>query len=381
LFILFRIFCENKSKLKTNLILKILFTHHIFNQKIGGVSRYFYEICKRLLAENQLIFLTKYSINIYFSINIFKENVFLKNINFPGKWRIVNLLQLLHEKRNIKKHKFDIIHHTGEDPNIFRYSFGLKPIVITVHDLTPELYYSSDKIRLKNRKICIENSTAIICVSQNTKDDLLKYYPSINKKKVFVIYHGCSTDEFNYQKNEMCLYILYIGSRYIYKNFIPFLNSISELLKNKNLFLYCTGHPFTKEEIYIIDKLGLKCYVINKGIVSEEELANLYHNAACFVYPSLYEGFGIPILEAFKHKCPVVLSDNSCFPEIAKNAAFYFDPQSPLSIQNAILNAISKRQELINLGNRRMRNFSWSKAAQETLYVYKWAIKNHNLGD
>jgi glycosyltransferase involved in cell wall biosynthesis len=155
------------------------------------------------------------------------------------------------------------------------------------------------------------------------------------------------------------------------------LSSIAEYLKNTQIFLYCTGNSFTEEERSLINKLELNDLVINKGIVSDNQLANLYHFAACFVYPSLYEGFGIPILEAFKHRCPVALSNTSCFPEIARDSALYFDPNDTKSISNTIIKVIENREKLIELGTKRMYDFSWEKAAQETEYVYKWAVKNY----
>jgi glycosyltransferase involved in cell wall biosynthesis len=158
------------------------------------------------------------------------------------------------------------------------------------------------------------------------------------------------------------------------------LTSIADLLKSNNLFLYCVGNSFTIEEKKLIHRLELNAFVINMGILSDNELANLYHNATCFVYPSLYEGFGIPILEAFKHKCPVVLSNTSCFPEIAKGAAIYFNPNDSKSIQIAIIEAIANRQSLIELGSKRIFDFSWDKAAELTSNVYKWAIEKHKLG-
>lgn len=359
--------------------MRIAYTFQGINQKVGGVSRYFYEICSRLQITHTLIFVTRYSNNVYFKKWLLSKKAFMNRIDFRGKWRIEEYFQLRYTKRILKKQIFDVIHHTGEFSQIFYFETHNRPIVVTIHDMTPELYFSKDTDRLKKRKLCMEQSAAIICVSNNTKEDLFKLYPTIDKSKVFVIYHGHPVEKFNYKENCRGQYILYVGSRYKYKNFNFFLCSIAGLLKTRKLFLYCTGEDFTNEEMVLIYELELENIVVNMGIVDDEQLANLYHNAACFVYPSLYEGFGIPILEAFKHQCPVCLSDVSCFPEIAKNAASYFNPLSSESIQKAIIQAIENRQDLIEKGTQRMFEFSWEKATQDTEKVYKWVMDKHNI--
>jgi len=358
--------------------MKVAFTYSVFNQQVGGVSKYFFEICNRLKLDNELFFLTRYSENIYFNKNLLKINFFLKRFDFPAKKYVIDYLQLRYTKSILKKNVFDLIHHTGDFSSIFDFNIHKLPIVITIHDMQPELY-GKQRIRIENRKKCIEYSSAIICVSHNTKNELFKFFPKIDKNKVFVIHHGYDEQKYIYEEKKKDFYILYVGSRYDYKNFIFFLTSISLILIDRNLFLYCVGNSFSNNEKNLIHNLGLNDLVKNIGIVSDFQLANLYHNAACFVYPSLYEGFGIPILEAFKHKCPVALSNTSCFPEIAKDSALYFNPKDSNSIQNTIISAIENRKKLISLGTKRMYDFSWNKAADETLAVYKWAVENHKL--
>jgi len=359
--------------------MKIAYSYPGINQKVGGVSRYFYEICSRLQTKHTLIFITRYSKNIYFNKALIQNKEFMNKIDFRGKWRIETFLQLKYTRKIFKNQIFDVIHHTGEFSQIFDYETHNRPIVVTIHDMTPELYYTTDRKRLENRKRCIEQSAAIICVSKNTKEDLFRFYPMIDKSKVFVIYHGYSTEKFNYKEKLKGQYILYVGSRYKYKNFNFFLGSIADLLKTRKLFLYCTGETFINEEKTLINELELDNIVVNLGFVDDEQLANLYHNAACFVYPSLYEGFGIPVLEAFKHQCPVCLSDASCFPEIAKDAAVYFNPTDSVTIRNAIEFAIANRESLIDKGILRMHDFSWEKAALETEKVYNWVLHKFDI--
>jgi glycosyltransferase involved in cell wall biosynthesis len=357
--------------------MKIAYTHPGINQKVGGVSRYFFEICIRLQRRYDLNYVTRFSGNLYFKHILNNKKPFLENINFKGKSLLEFFLQKQYAKRLFKRETFDLIHHTGEYPQLFCF-VKKTPVVITIHDLIPEIYYPNETVRINNRKQCIHRASAVICVSNNTRNDLLRFFPEIPPEKVFVVYHG--TEEkapAAYRKNDKGNYILYIGSRYTYKNFNFFVESVAGLLKEKQLVLYCTGESFSENEKVIINRLELNSLVVNCGYVDDIELANLYHYARCFVYPSLYEGFGIPILEAFRHQCPVCLSDASCFPEIAADAAKYFNPNNSESIKKAITEMLYdiERERFIQKGSMRLNDFSWEKTASDTAEVYNWVIK------
>lgn len=356
--------------------MKVAYTYHGINQKTGGVSRYFFELISHLKQENEIRFISKYCRNLYFNETLSLKKGFLPQLKFKGKWRIENIIQESFLKKELTKNSFDLIHHTGEDPRIFDYLKNT-PIVITIHDLIPELF-DKDSNRLLNRQKSIEQANAIICVSENTKNDLLRFYPAIDISKVYVVYHGgLPYQENTARKNTEEKYILYVGSRYKYKNFNLFIQSVSDLLKRNNLKLRCSGEKFSTEEEALIKQLGLKEYIENVGYVSNNELNQLYQGAKCFIYPSLYEGFGIPILEAFQNKCPVCLSNTSCFPEIAQQAACYFDPQDKISICQAvekILEDDELREDLIKKGTDRLHFFSWEKAAKQTLDIYMKTI-------
>lgn len=356
--------------------MNIAYTYHSLNSKVGGVARYFAEIIKQLKFNNNIYFAARYSKCIYFAESIQEAPGFLK-YNFRGKSIIERWLQNSYLRTFLKKNKkrFDLIHLTGEDPYIFKYVDNT-PVVITIHDMTPELFYKETK-RIENRKICIENSSEIICVSKNTRNDLLKIYPEINPNKIHVIYHGYNNPTIAYGSNLYGDYILYVGSRYSYKNFNFFLESICKLLKERNLKLICTGEQFTKEEMLLINKLESYEFVLNLGFIDDNVLNTLYHYAKCFVYPSLHEGFGMPILEAFSNKCPVCLSNLSCFPEIAQDAASYFNPNDSISICESITKTIDNvkyRNQLILNGTERLQHFSWKNAVNQTIEVYNKAV-------
>lgn len=361
--------------------MKIAYTYHGIVQKVGGVSRYFFEISSRLAISNSISFISLFTRNVYFRSHITSNSILNNKINFKGKSRLESLFQEFNTLLNIFVNNYDLVHHTGEKLGVFLF-FRLKlPLVITVHDMTPEFFYTDNKMRISQRRNIIFKSNAIICVSENTKKDLLEIYPSIDSEKVFVIYHGCSIFNHNYTENSEKKYILYVGSRYHYKNFFLFVESISELLIEMDINLICTGDKFSSTELKHFEDLNISTRIINKGFVDETTLANLYHNALCFVYPSLYEGFGLPILESFLHHCPVCLSNTSCFPEVAKDAAIYFDPYSKLSIKSSIIKCIKSRDYLVEKGLSRLNDFSWNDAADKTFEVYKYALNNFRFNN
>lgn len=342
-------------------------------QKVGGVSRYFFENIIRIRKECNINICTYYLSNEYFS-SILKRPSF----SYSG-WQSIRLRNLI-ENINMAWHlltdKYDLVHLTAEESQAIK--FTKKPIVITVHDMVPELFYKN-KRRIAKRKASIHHASAIICVSENTKKDLLHIYPEIEKNKIFVIYHGYSPQKINYSPVIKERYILFVGSRYgEYKNFFRFLSAVHSLLKSYNIKLVCTGSNFSSSEIQKIKEYNITDRVCHVGFVSDEQLANLYHYAECFVYPSLYEGFGIPILESFFHGCPVCISNTSCFPEVALDAASYFNPTDEHSICSSIKSILDNpdyRKILIKRGYERLKFFSWDTAAQKTIQVYQKVIQ------
>ncbi|MCB0749750.1 MAG: glycosyltransferase family 4 protein, partial [Ignavibacteriae bacterium] len=170
-------------------------------------------------------------------------------------------------------------------------------------------------------------------------------------------------------------YLLYVGSRKAYKNFGNFLVASKTILNEfDDIFIVCAGGgKFSKEEQYKINELGLTNKVKHFSI-TDQTLQYFYSNALAFIFPSLYEGFGIPILEAFASECPVLLSNTSSFPEVAGNAGLYFEPENIESIQEAIKKIITKeelRKELVSAGSTKLKEYSWEKTATQTKLIYE----------
>jgi glycosyltransferase involved in cell wall biosynthesis len=200
----------------------------------------------------------------------------------------------------------------------------------------------------------------------------------INENKIEVVYHGHSQTTFNNKLFENYKipkkYILFVGERKRHKNFLRFVDAVSYLKqKNIDINVVCVGGgAFSNNEMNYFIKNKIEDLFIQFS-VPPEVLPCFYQNADLFIYPSLYEGFGIPILEAFSNNCPVILSNTSCFSEIAGDAALYFSPESHIEMAETILNVIenmSVKDKLIKSGTAKLSNFSWQKTASETENIY-----------
>lgn len=363
--------------------MKILYDHQIFTwQKYGGISRYFYEIIRGIDGIQDI----SYEVPLFVSNNHYisdkkyiKYVDLLSNIHFKGKNRMFKLLNKTNTIFKLKHHNFDIFHPTYYDPYFLKY-LNNKPFVLTVHDMIHEKFsemFSPFDKTTKQKRLLVEKAAKIIAVSQNTKKDLMEIF-GIDGTKIEVVYHGNSmfpqlNIPFGYELPQK--YLLFVGNRFIYKNFNRFITSMAELLKkDRELFVVCVGGgKFTNNEIEQFKELGISKQVLQYN-VNDDVIANFYKNAIAFIFPSLYEGFGIPLLEAFACGCPVVCSNGSSLPEVADDAAYYFDPYNEESIKDAVLRILNDkdlRQELIAKGQRRLKQFSWQRTVEETIKIYK----------
>jgi glycosyltransferase involved in cell wall biosynthesis len=169
-------------------------------------------------------------------------------------------------------------------------------------------------------------------------------------------------------------YILFVGHRHLYKNFNRFICAVAKLMKNDNkLHVICAGgNNFEDKEISMFRELDIENRVIQFNM-NDDLLSSLYDNALLFVFPSLYEGFGIPLLESFSCGCPVACSNTSSFPEIAMDGAVYFDPKDEESIYECISEVLfddNLKKQLVKNAYRRLESFSWEKTAKKTKEIY-----------
>ena len=269
------------------------------------------------------------------------------------------------------------------------------PQVVTIHDLAylyfPEDFIKKDLWQLKNwTKFSVNKATKIISVSKTTKKDIVKNY-GVDENKVSVIYNGfektvgAKTSAVKHSDKKLARtakvklrkYILFVGTIQPRKNLEVLIDAFSKFSQTKIDFkLVIVGKkgwlyegPFEK-----VRSMKLEDKVIFTGHISDEELIWYYKNAFCLVLPSLYEGFGIPVLEAMSYSCPTVLSMNSSLPEIGGDASIYFDPKNSddlLKKLSTLQDNDELRIELISKGKQRIKNFSWKKCGQETLEIIK----------
>ena len=320
--------------------------------------------------------------NAYYNKEV-TENLleFLPKVNFRGKSRIVRYINQNKSISVINKSNFDIFHPTYYDP-YFLKKIKDKPFVVTFYDMIHEKLsdqfdtLKSDTRIYENKKRLLEHAAKVIAISETTKQDIIQIF-GLDSEKIEVVYLGSSlsNNSKNYKRIVNEDYILFVGNRDIYKNFIFFVTTIADLLINNNLKLICAGGgEFTSQESNLLLSLNLQNKVIFKKIISDDVLANFYSHAIFFCFPSLYEGFGIPVLEAFACQCPILLSNGGSLPEIGGDGALYFEPtnkESLITKANKLLNDELLRKRLVENGNARLHQFSWAKTYQEHLKIYE----------
>lgn len=379
--------------------IRVLYDDGGFVMPYGGVARYFTEMIKRFPPEVSWKFGMIGTSNLYlqqppYSMPPHKQDIkgFIKDTlrghSFRGVSHLYRILAHLFPNRfpsgelanaralqaEFQKGEFDILHLTAAHPvhNNWKPILGKKPIVVTIYDLIPEIIYNDRRIAKMRRRL-LKDATHIIAISEHTKKDIMRIY-GVPDKKITVIHLGFLMPDvtapisFPLPKS----YVLYVGARGGYKNFRFLVKAIAPILKTSDISLFCTGAQFSDEEIVLFDKLGISDK-IQQRFVADAEMPSLFASAVAFVYPSIYEGFGIPILDAFASKCPVLVARASCFPEVAGDAALYFDLKDVLDFRRkcTLLMDNDLRQLLITKGKERVRQFSWQKCANQTVEVYR----------
>lgn len=375
--------------------MKILYDHTVFQfQRYGGISRYFYELITRLSTKEDV------DISLFHGFHINEYALPEHKQNFDSYWgykwkykkpaaKYMALMFAIPNKilfdHYMRSSDVNIYHPTYYRKDLDKYNKSA--IVLTVHDMIHELYpdqFIDSRFVIKAKKKSINTADQIICVSKNTKKDLINMY-DVPEDKIKVIYHGNSlpeSDEYLTCADLEKMYsitkpfLLYIGDRKpSYKNFTMLLETYSTMLSDRFDLVCFGGGDFNHNELKTIKSIRCSGKVIHLS-GSDHLLASLYKNAFCFIYPSLYEGFGIPLLEAMGLGCPVIASNTSSIPEVVDNAALFFDPKSKDSLINVIKlleSNKSKREKLIDLGFKQEKKFSWDKTAYETFKVYKYA--------
>lgn len=364
--------------------MNIVFDYQIFaQQSYGGISRYFVRLAQGLIAlDEQVNVVTPLHVNRYLSElpKSFVQGVELKRYP-PKTGRLAMMVNHYLSKSMLPAFAPDILHETYYSAS--SVTRNAKARVITVYDMIHERYTANFSPRdpaIKYKRLAVSRADHIICISHSTKNDLCEMF-DIPENKVSVVHLGFEKFEVPFshaqlQEDGERPFLLYVGSRGGYKNFEGLLRAVaaSPTLMQEFDVVAFGGGAFSEVEQSLIARLGFVPNAVRQLGGSDAVLGGLYARANAFVYPSVYEGFGLPPLEAMAHDCPVVSSNSSSMPEVIGNAGAYFDPMDIEAQAEAISSVVfdeQRRQALIEAGRQRLTLFSWERCARETQLVYR----------
>jgi glycosyltransferase involved in cell wall biosynthesis len=381
--------------------MRIAFDHQAFCRQIaGGISRYYCRLAEELSLQDQ-------QVGIFAPVY---RNIYLKDLpahlvhgfsikNYPPKTAgMCVAANGVIARSMIRRWRSDVVHETYFQQQ--SASSDRSPRVVTVFDMIGELdaqQLTTQPIDFKttDKYKAVQRADHVICISEHTRQDLVRLF-DIQQNKLSVIHLGCDlplrgqgTDRASELASGSASdsvpaltpkpsrpFLLYVGLRAGYKNFVGMIKAIaasSMLMKDFDLIAF-GGGDFTLAEQQLFNSLGFDPQQVRQESGTDQDLNLLYRRAAAFIYPSIYEGFGLPPLEAMAMQCPVVSSHTSSMPEVIGEAAEFFDPNEADSIKFAIEQVVfseARKQDLIKKGNQRVAQFAWSACAEKTLRVYK----------
>lgn len=367
----------------------VFFDHQAFCiQTYGGLSRYYTELIAGLSRSQMVTPLLPllYANNRHLREAGLYRRPFAPDRPFPKREQLMTRIDRWYDTVALRTRPFDLFHATYYNPYFLPHLNRKRrtPFVVTFLDMIHERlghqfpYLAQDRAIGQHKCLLAGRADRLIAVSESTKRDMVDLL-GVDPDKIDVIYHGSSfasvmptpLDSPDHQTAKP--YLLYVGLRRGYKNFDGLLKAVHPLLEREQLSIICAGGgSFTAEEHRLIHELKLS-NLVKQQPATDAELKTLYRRAFAFVFPSLYEGFGIPILEAFACDCPCVLSNRSSLPEIGGNAALYADPAEPETLPVVIEQLLSDqtlRQTLIRRGRERVARFTWQDAVDQTIRLY-----------
>lgn len=344
-----------------------------------GSSEYCYQLITNLFSadkkNNYFIYLPVFPTN-----DMPKPREKWRYIVFNQKlWTILGLSKKLFENKT----KLDVFFA----PTHYLPLISKVPSVLLILDVSylkfPELFNKKDLYQLKIwGGYSMKKAKKIITISQSSKNDIIKSY-NVSSEKVVVVYPGIKSEKTNSKfkmQNSKSIsekfgikgkYILFVGTLQPRKNIERLIEAFAKLKKEDVELVIVGKKGWQYEEIFAAPKkFGVEDRVLFVDNAADEDLPSLYKNALMFVLPSLYEGFGLPVLEAMNYGCPVITSNISSLPEAGGDAALYVDPNSVSDIvskMEKLLNDPELRKNLIEKGYKQVEKFSWEKSAKQVL--------------
>lgn len=368
--------------------MRVLYDHQAFSlQDAGGVSRYHYELIRNFPTLSDLQIELLMGANA--SVLPFPElrNSQTKVLGWRTRIRPGYLRYAINESMYAVvtpiRGKLDIYHTMlyRAIPFVRR-----SRLVVTHHDCTherfPQMFHNASFV-IKRKRELFSRADAIICVSESSRRDLLNFY-DVEEEKTHVVHHGFSplqVEPSSAKPAEVSPnpYLLYVGSRSQYKNFGLLLEAFAcSGLSGEFRLMVVGGGAFSTDEQARISRLGLGNHITLAPKAGDALLAAAYSNAALLVYPSLYEGFGFPPLEAMSLGCPVLVYRSSSLPEVCGDAAFYFDTPEPDELSRVLVSTLEHDEELARKrrqGTQQVKLYDWGRTARSTLEVYR-ALSN-----
>lgn len=352
--------------------MNVVFDNIVFSlQKSGGVSVVWQELISRYMAGNSNVAFLEHPTDIS---NVFRMKLDLsKEKSLMYSSLFLNIRRYLTPRLKIIKKPF-IFHssyfRTCSNPNAIN--------ITTVHDFTYEYYLSGlgKKLHCWQKYNSILNSDAIVCISENTKKDLLKFIRNVDENRIHVIYNGVS-DEYcvidrNAEQNlpfRSKSYVLFVGSRVKYKNFELAVQGVAQT----DLNLIIVGPKLNGKERRFVDDLLPKQRYIDMGYLANEKLNVFYNHALALLYPSSYEGFGIPVLEAQRAGCPVIALKSSSIPEVIGDTPLLMkEPKVEEIISKLYLLSDERLMKIVvSEGITNSKRFSWERMYNNYIRLYE----------
>lgn len=356
--------------------MKIVFDNIIYSlQRYGGISVVWNNLVSRVIKAGQGVLFLEY--------DDAERNISRHELSLPrqcirqGSSFLISLRRYLNPRISAREvmqgntHSRFIFHSS-----YFRICRDKRAVnITTVHDFTYELFvhnWLKRFIHCRQKHAAIRQAQRVVCISENTRRDLLRFLPDVDPAKVSVIYNGVEDTNFHILPDvEHQDFAIFVGRRDDYKNFHAILQPLAQL----HIPLCIVGSPLTDAELQQLSHSGIQYE--HHGLVTYEELNRLYNQALFLFYPSLYEGFGLPILEAQMAGCPVLACNASSIPEVIGDPTLMLDDITAEAIAPHIERFRDPvcRAQIIADGLANARRFNWDRMANEYMALYEEAIK------